>query len=198
MVRTPEAREIPAGRVGRVGTYASWVSWLDAFRRGEEPSAAGLDPVDARLGPYVEARLLARVDTAVTDRVRQWRAALAEAVMARPPVDAARVAELLRDADRRLQPLVRLAASPLLPAAVTATLGAALDGVREGGRAAVDEAKRRLLEEPAGSGSGRGAAPAGPPQDGRAHAERREDRHRQDGQQHRGADPPVLAEERHR
>lgn len=196
MVRTPEAREFPAGRVGRVGTYASWVSWLDAFRRGEEPSAAGLDPVDARLGPYVEARLLARVDTAVTDRVRQWRAALAEAVMARPPVDAARVAELLRDADRRLQPLVRLAASPLLPAAVAATLGAALDGVREGGRAAVDEARRRLLEEPAGSG--RGAAPAGPPQDGGAHAERGEDRHRQDGQQHRGADPPVLAEERHR
>lgn len=146
----PSAR--PAGPVRAPerpspGSYAGWVSWLEAFRRGEEPDLEGLEPIDGRLAPFVEARLLDRLSAAVTERVRRWRATLAEDVMAAPPTDEAAVAVLLGDATRRLDPLERLAASPLLPTEVAAAMRVALVEVRDGAREALKDARRRMDEE---------------------------------------------------
>ena len=129
------------------GSYGAWVSWLEAFRQGEEPATDGLEPIDGRLAPFVEARLLDRLSAAVGERVRRWRAALADDVMAAPPGDEASVAVLLGDATRRLDPLERLAASPLLPAEVAAAIRVALGEVRDGAREALMDARRRMDEE---------------------------------------------------
>lgn len=129
------------------GTYANWVGWLEAFRRGDDVPVDDLDPVDGRLGPYVEARLLDRLSAAVTERIRRWRSDLADDVIAAPPADEPAVTALLAEASRRLGPLERLASSPLLPAEVTTAIGAALAELRAGARDALEDARRRMVEE---------------------------------------------------
>ena len=137
----------PASTSPGAGTYANWVGWLEAFRRGDDVPVDDLDPVDGRLGPYVEARLLDRLSAAVTERIRRWRAELADDVIAAPPSDGSAAAVLLAEASRRLGPLERLASSPLLPAEVTTAIGAALVELRAGARGALEDARRRMVEE---------------------------------------------------
>lgn len=142
--------------------YAAWVSWLEAFRRGENPPVDGLGPIDGRLGSYVEARLLDRISAAFADRVRQWQTALGERIVARPPDGPADAAALLRDAVERLDPLTRLAASPLLPRSLGASMHALLGAVRDGARSALDDAWRRRIEEPVEPVELRRPVPTGP------------------------------------
>jgi hypothetical protein len=132
------------------GGYAAWVQWIEAFRRGEDPSTDGLGAIGAGLGSYVEARLLDRLSAAFTERVRQWQKALGDAIVVRPPESPAAAAAMLRDALVRLDPLATLAASPLLPPSLGASMQAMLDQVRDGARAALDDVWRRRTEEGAG------------------------------------------------
>lgn len=127
-------------------TYAAWVSWLEAFRRGENPPTDRLPRVGAELGSYVEARLLDRIAAAFAERMRQWQTALGERIVAAPPENAQDAQAVLREATARLEPLVRLAASPLLPRSLGASLHGALVDVREGARSALDDAWRRRHE----------------------------------------------------
>jgi hypothetical protein len=147
-------------------TYAAWVSWLEAFRRGEDPSVDRLPRVGAGLGSYVEARLLDRIAAAFAERVRQWQTTLGRRIVAAPPADAAEAQAILRDAVQRLEPLARLAASPLLPRSLGASLHAALVEVRDGARSALDDAWRRRAEADAADAAlvtgGDAATPAGP------------------------------------
>lgn len=127
-------------------TYAAWVSWLEAFRRGENPPTDGLRPISSDLGSYVEARLLDRVAAAFAERVRHWQTGLGAQVVARPPSGPAEAAEMLREAVTGLDPLVRLAASPLVPSSLGASMHTVLAGLRDGARSAVDDAWRRQAE----------------------------------------------------
>ncbi len=132
------------------GGYADWVSWVEAFRRGENPPTDGLAPISGGLGSYVEARLLDRMSAAFTDRVRQWQTALGDAIVARPPEGPVAASAMLRDAVARLDPLTRLATSPLLPRSLGASMHEMLGQVRDGARTALDEVWRRRVEEGVG------------------------------------------------
>lgn len=131
------------------GTYAAWVSWLEAFRHGENPPTDRLGPIEGALGSYLEARLLEKLSVAFAERVRQWQTALGDRIVAAPPTGSADAAVLLREAVTRLDPLARLAGSPLLPRALGASMHAVLGEVRDGARAALDEAWRRHRDEEA-------------------------------------------------
>lgn len=128
-------------------TYAVWVSWLEAFRRGENPPADRLRPISADLGSYVEARLLDRVAAAFAERVRHWQTSLGAQVVARPPAAPSEAADMLDRAVAGLDPLDRLAASPLVPASLGASMHTVLAEVRDGARSALDDAWRRQAEE---------------------------------------------------
>jgi hypothetical protein len=132
------------------GGYAAWVRWIEAFRRGEDPSTDGLEAIGAGLGSYVEARLLDRMSAAFTERVRQWQKAVGDAIVARPQESPAAAAAMLRDAVAQLGPLAVLAASPLLPPSLGASMEAMLDQVRDGARAALEDVWRRRIEDGAG------------------------------------------------
>lgn len=129
------------------GGYAAWVSWLEAFRRGEDLSIDGLGPVRGGFGSYVEARLLERLSAAFAERVRQWQTALGGRIVAQPPDGPVAAAALYRDAVARLEPLSRLADSPLVPRPLGMSMHDMLRTVREGARSALDEAWRRGLED---------------------------------------------------
>jgi hypothetical protein len=129
------------------GGYAAWVSWLEAFRRGEDPSTEGLGPVRGGFGSYVEARLLERLSTAFAERVRQWQASLGDRIVAQPPDGPVAASAILRDAVTRLEPLMKLAESPLVPPGLGASMRDMLVVVREGARTALEEAWRRGLED---------------------------------------------------
>lgn len=129
------------------GGYAAWVSWLEAFRRGEDPAIDGLGPVRGGFGSYVEARLLERLSTAFAERVRQWQTALGDRIVAQPPDGPVAASALFRDAVARLEPLGRLADSPLIPRPLAVSMHDMLRTVREGARSALDEAWRRGLED---------------------------------------------------
>lgn len=129
------------------GGYAAWVTWLEAFRRGENPTTDGLGPVRGGFGSYVEARLLERLSTAFAERVRLWQTSLGDRIVAQPPDGPVAAASLLQDAVIRLEPLTRLADSPLLPRSLAVSMHEMLRTVREGARTALDEAWRRGLED---------------------------------------------------
>lgn len=129
------------------GGYAAWVSWLEAFRRGENPPTEGLGPVRGGFGSYVEARLLDRLSAAFAERVRQWQTALGDRIVAQPPDGPVAASALFADAVARLEPLTRLADSPLLPRGLAVSMHDMLRTVREGARSALDEAWRRGLED---------------------------------------------------
>ena len=141
--------------VPTTGAYAAWVSWLEAFRRGENPPTDRLGPISGHLGSYVEARLLDRLSMAFAERVRQWQGALADRIVAHPPTGPAEASAFMREAMVRLDPLSRLAGSPLLPRSLGASMHTVLADVREGARAALDEAWRRQAEATASSADGR-------------------------------------------
>jgi hypothetical protein len=127
--------------------YAAWVTWLEAFRRGENPPTEGLGPVRGGFGSYVEARLLDRLSAAFAERVRQWQTALGERIVAQPPDGPVAAGAIFHDAIARLEPLARLADSPLLPRALAVSMHDMLRTVREGARSALDEAWRRGTED---------------------------------------------------
>jgi hypothetical protein len=127
--------------------YGAWVSWLEAFRRGEDPPTAGLGPVRGGFGSYVEARLLERLSTAFAERVRQWQTALGDRIVAQPPDGPVAAAAMLQDAVARLEPLAKLADSPLVPRPLAASMHEMLGAVRDGARTALGEAWRRGLED---------------------------------------------------
>ncbi|MFC5140773.1 hypothetical protein ACFPK1_21230 [Actinomycetospora rhizophila] len=129
------------------GGYAAWVTWLEAFRRGEDPATEGLGPVRGGFGSYVEARLLERLSTAFAERVRQWQTSLGDRIVAHPPDGPAAAAALFQDAVARLEPLTRLADSPLIPRPLAVSMHDMLRTVREGARSALDEAWRRGTED---------------------------------------------------
>jgi hypothetical protein len=137
-----------AGRAVDVGQggYAMWVAWIEAFRRGENRDSAGLAPIDGRMGSYVEARLLERLSAAFSERVRQWQTVLGARIVAAPPGDEAAVTTLLRDAASGLEPLARIAGSPLLPRSMSLAMHDLLGQVRAGARDAVEESARRVRE----------------------------------------------------
>jgi hypothetical protein len=137
-----ERREVDGGQ----GGYAMWVAWIDAFRRGENRDTAGLPPIDGRIGSYVEARLLERLSAAFSERVRQWQTVLGGRIVAAPPGDEAGVTALLRDAAAGLEPLARIAGSPLLPRSMSLAMHDLLGQVRAGARDAVEESARRVRE----------------------------------------------------
>ena len=128
------------------GGYAAWVAWIDAFRRGDDRSAEGLPAIDGRMGTYVEARLLERLSLAFSERVRAWQTALGDRIVASPPADDAAVAEVLRDARPGLEPLARVASSPLVPRPMSVAMHDLLAEVRAGARDAVTESARRVRE----------------------------------------------------
>jgi hypothetical protein len=132
--------------VGGQGGYAMWVAWIEAFRRGENREIAGLPPIDGRLGSYVEARLLERLSAAFSERVRQWQTVLGSHIVTAPPADEAAVTALLRDAASGLEPLARIAGSPLLPRSMSLAMHDLLGQVRAGARDAVEESARRVRE----------------------------------------------------
>lgn len=140
----------PQDRPGH-GGYAAWVSWIEAFRRGENPPTDGLGPISGWLGSYVEARVLDRLSVAYTDRVRAWQTTVGDAIVASPPDGPAAASAMLRDAVARLDPLLRLASSPLLPRSLGASMHTMVGQVRDGAQTALDEAWRRRLEESVGS-----------------------------------------------
>lgn len=129
------------------GGYAAWVSWLEAFRRGEDPPTDGLGPVRGDFGSYVEARLLDRLSAAFAERVRQWQAALGDRIVAQPPSGPVAASAMLHEAVARLEPLTRLADSPLIPRPLAISMHEMLRTVREGARSALDEAWQRGLED---------------------------------------------------
>lgn len=137
-----ERREVDGGQ----GGYAMWVAWIEAFRRGENRDTAGLSPIDGRMGSYVEARLLERLSAAFSERVRQWQTVLGARIVAAPPGDEAGVSALLRDAASGLEPLARIAGSPLLPRSMSLAMHDLLGQVRAGARDAVEESARRVRE----------------------------------------------------
>lgn len=129
------------------GGYAAWVSWIEAFRRGENPPTDGLGPITNALGSYVEARLLDRISVAFAERIRQWQTSLGDAIVARPPDGPVAASAMLRDATARLDPLMRLATSPLLPRSLGASMHEMLGQVRDGARTALDESWRRRVAD---------------------------------------------------
>ncbi|MCD2192314.1 hypothetical protein LQ327_02745 [Actinomycetospora endophytica] len=128
------------------GGYAMWVAWIEAFRRGEDRDTTGLPSIDGGMGSYVEARLLERLSAAFSERVRQWQSVVGERIVAAPPVDEVAVTALLRDAAPGLEPLARVAGSPLLPRAMSLAMHDLLGQVRAGARDAVEESSRRARE----------------------------------------------------
>ena len=135
-------READAGR----GGYALWVAWIEAFRRGENRDTGGLSPIDGGMGSYVEARLLERLSAAFSERVRQWQTVLGARIVASPPGDEAAVTAVLREAASGLEPLARIAGSPLLPRSMSLAMHDLLGQVRVGARDAVEESARRVRE----------------------------------------------------
>ncbi|NMO92486.1 hypothetical protein [Actinomycetospora sp. TBRC 11914] len=131
---------------GSRGGYAMWVAWIEAFRRGENRDTAGLPPIDGGMGSYVEARLLERLSGAFSERVRQWQTVLGAQIVAAPPTDDAAVSALLREAASGLEPLARVAGSPLLPRSMSLAMHDLLGQVRAGARDAVEESARRVRE----------------------------------------------------
>ena len=102
---------------------ADWVIWIEAFRRGENRPADHLLALDEALGGYGELSLVDRLTEAFAARLDAWHAGLARRLREGTwPVET-----VLLDARRRLVPLARLAASPLLPAEVAAQLREALE-----------------------------------------------------------------------
>ncbi len=134
-----------AGAIGQ-GGYAMWVAWIEAFRRGENRDIGGLPPIDGGMGSYVEARLLERLSAAFSERVRQWQSVVGERIVAAPPVDETAVTAMLRDASPGLEPLARLAGSPLLPRSMSLAMHDLLGQVRAGARDALEESSRRVRE----------------------------------------------------
>lgn len=134
------------GRPGGPGGYAAWVAWIDAFRKGDDRSTDGLPAIDGRMGTYVEARLLERLSLAFSERVRAWQGALGDRIVSAPPADDAAVAEVLRDARPGLEPLARVASSPLVPRPMAVAMHDLLAQVRAGARDAVTESARRVRE----------------------------------------------------
>ncbi|OJY45944.1 hypothetical protein [Pseudonocardia sp. 73-21] len=112
--------------LGAPGDYAVWASWLDAFGRGEDLPDIHLTPVDERMGPHMQERLLRRVVAAFEARAQRWSDTLgrhlASGAVGRP----AELAAALVAARGRLRPLHRLAADPRLPDAVRTSLAGAL------------------------------------------------------------------------
>jgi hypothetical protein len=135
-------REAAGGQAG----YALWVAWIEAFRRGENRDTAGLPPIAGGMGSYVEARLLERLSAAFSERVRQWQTVLGARIVATPPGDEAAVTALLREAASGLEPLARIAGSPLLPRSMSLAMHDLLGQVRAGARDAVEESARRVRE----------------------------------------------------
>jgi hypothetical protein len=123
-----------------------WVAWIQAFRRGEDRDTTGLPAIDGGMGSYVEARLLERLSAAFSERVRQWQSVLGQRIVAAPPADDAAVAALLREAAPGLEPLARVAGSPLLPHGMSLAMHDLLGQVRAGARDAVEESSRRVRE----------------------------------------------------
>lgn len=140
---------VPGRRVSGTsgqGGYALWVAWIEAFRRGEDRDTTGLPSIDGRLGSYVEARLLERLSGAFSERVRHWQGVLGARIVADPPPDEGGVAALLRDAAPGLEPLARIAGSPLLPRSMSLAMHDLLGQVRAGARDAVEQSYRRARE----------------------------------------------------
>jgi hypothetical protein len=131
---------------GSRGGYAMWVAWIEALRRGENRDTTGLPPIDGGMGSYVEARLLERLSAAFSERVRQWQTVLGARIVASPPADEAAVTVLLREAAAGLEPLARVAGSPLLPRSMSLAMHDLLGQVRAGARDAVEESARRVRE----------------------------------------------------
>jgi hypothetical protein len=131
---------------GSRGGYAMWVAWIEAFRRGENRDTSGLPPIDGGMGSYVEARLLERLSAAFSERVRHWQTVLGARIVAAPPADEPAVAALLREAAAELEPLARVAGSPLLPRSMSLAMHDLLGQVRAGARDAVEESARRVRE----------------------------------------------------
>jgi hypothetical protein len=123
-----------------------WVAWIEAFRRGENRDTSGLPPIDGGMGSYVEARLLERLSAAFSERVRHWQSVLGSCIVASPPPDEAAVTVLLREAASDLEPLARVAGSPLLPRSMSLAMHDLLGQVRVGARDAVEESARRVRE----------------------------------------------------
>jgi hypothetical protein len=141
--RVPESRG-PAGAAQ--GGYAMWVAWIQAFRRGEDRGTEGLPPIDGGMGSYVEARLLERLSAAFSERVRHWQSVLGQRIVAAPPADEAAVTAVLREAAPGLEPLARVAGSPVLPHSMSLAMHDLLGQVRAGARDAVEESCRRVRE----------------------------------------------------
>lgn len=121
------------------GPYAAWASWLTAFGRGTDLPTDHLSPVDADMGPHMQARLLHRVNEAFVARQRLWARALQR------DLDVAGLTALsLVEIRVRLRPLVGLTRNALLPEAVRVALSDALAETVTSAQRNLEDAVRRL------------------------------------------------------
>lgn len=132
------------------GPYAAWTSWLEAFGRGEDLPSAHLEPIDERMGPHMQQRLLVQVAQAFHERQRRWSEALRreQRHLATDPAGAVTaIAAMLRNARTLLRPLRELAEHPCFPAELRENLRTALEQtVRSAQRSLEDSARHAPLE----------------------------------------------------
>lgn len=107
--------------------YGAWSAWLDAFARGDDLPAGALAPVDDRLGPHVQERVVRRIQEAFEARQALWLATFQRRLSVTSPSDqVTELASAMIAARRRALPLRTLARSPLLPDDVRTALTDAL------------------------------------------------------------------------
>jgi hypothetical protein len=131
--------------LGAPGAYEAWVGWLDAYARGEDLPAGHLQPVDERMGPHMQERLVRRIAAAFETRARRWGDTLTRhlgsATVRRP----AELAAALVAARGRLRPLQILANDPRLPEAVRAGMTAAMTQMVHEAQDSLERSARRQL-----------------------------------------------------
>lgn len=131
--------------LGAPGEYQAWASWLDAYARGEDLPSTHLAPVDERMGPHMQERVLRRVTVAFETRARRWGETLTRhlgsATVGRP----AELAASLVAARGRLRPLWILAADQRLPEPVRATMTEALTAMLRETQDGLERSARRRL-----------------------------------------------------
>jgi hypothetical protein len=107
--------------------YGVWSSWLDAFARGDDLPADRLVPLDDRLGPHAQERVLRRIASAFDAREALWIAAFQRHMaVTSTSHQVADLASAMISARRRAGPLRALAESRLLPDDMRTALGNSL------------------------------------------------------------------------
>lgn len=131
--------------LGAPGGYEAWASWLDAYALGEDLPSAHLPPVDERLGPHMQERLLRRVAAAFETRARRWGDTLTRHLSSATVRQPAELAAALVAARGRLRPLHSLAADLRLPEELRAEMAGELSRMLQESQDGLERSARRQL-----------------------------------------------------